>query len=321
VSLLRSKGVYPEPPHREGRPTDGWDTPLAASRTSTARLMAVDFLRSPSGPPEFEACGELPKYHLAVSLRDRLERTGKRFYCICFSLRSGSTLLCEDLTQWSLGSPTEFFQLVGDPVEGVSVADYVFETVAATPGSYFGFKITWDQAFTLTERLRAEGEKDATLDLRSIFPGLRSIHVVRSDKVAQAVSIWRAVNSGAWHWPVGQTIDKGTPQYDFEAIRGYLVQAVAEDWLWRSHFTRLSISHMQVPYELYIERRLKTLRTVTGFLGAKPARARLVDRLHVMRDEWSEEIVARVWSDLYCVPEPVRPASTEAGSIERDAHD
>ncbi len=284
------------------------------------RSLTVGFLKSSSGSPNFEAIGELRKYHLAVSLRDRLASTGKRFYCICFSLRSGSTLLCEDLTQWSLGSPTEFFQLTGEPSAGTSVADYVFETVASTPGPYFGFKITWDQAFTLTERLRAEGEEDATLDLRSIFPGLRSIHMVRSDKVAQAVSIWRAVNSGAWHWPVGQNIDKGTPPYDFEAIRGYLVQVVAEDWLWRSHFGRLSLPHLQVPYEPYMERRLKTLRTLAGFLGAKPRRAPLVDRLQVMRDQWSEEIVARVWSDLYGVPEPVRP-STDTGSLECDAPD
>ena len=273
-------------------------------------------LRSSSGSSQFEVRDDLRKYHLAVSLRDRLERTGKRFYCLGFSLRSGSTLLCEDLTQWSLGSPTEFFQLASDPAAGASVVDYVLETVAGTPGPYFGFKITWDQAFILVERLRAAGEVEATLDLRSIFPGLRCVHMVRSDKVAQAVSIWRAVNSGAWHWPVGQSIEKGTPPYDFEAIRGYLVQVVAEDWLWRSHFTRLSIPHIQVPYELYVDRRLKTLRTMVGFLGAKPSRAPLVDRLRVMRDEWSEEVVARVWSDLYGVPEPVRPVSSAAGSGE-----
>ena len=241
-----------------------------------------------------------------MGLLERLEQTGKRFYCVCFTLRSGSTLLCEDLAQWSLGTPTESFQLPRHGVEGESLADLVFETVAATPGPYFGFKATWEQAFILAERLWAEGEADPSFDLRSVFPDLRSAHLVRRDKVAQAISIWRAVESGTWHWPVGQQVEKGTPEYDFEAIRAYLVQVVAEEWLWGSHFQRLGVPHVRLDYESYVEQRVRSLRSLAGFLGLRAVRTPLVDRLNVMRDEWTEEVAARVWADLYCDPEPVR---------------
>jgi trehalose 2-sulfotransferase len=265
-----------------------------------------------------------------VGLRDRLEQTGKRFYCVCFTLRSGSTLLCEDLAQWSLGTPTESFQLPRHGDEGESLADVVFETVAASPGPTFGFKATWEQAFLLAERLRAEGEADASFDLRSVFPDLRSAHLVRRDKVAQAISIWRAVESGTWHWPVGQQVDKGHPEYDFEAIRAYLVQVVAEEWLWSSHFQRLGVPHVRLDYESYVEHRARSLRSLAGFLGLKAVRAPLVDRLNVMRDEWTEEIAARVWADLDRVPEPVRlvhvapqasegPAEVEAATARAQA--
>jgi len=73
--------------------------------------------------------------------------------------------------------------------------------VESNPGQVFGFKVSWEQAHILCCRLRAEGVGDSSdaFDLRFIFPDLRFVHVLRKDKVAQAVSAWRAYASGIWH--------------------------------------------------------------------------------------------------------------------------
>jgi trehalose 2-sulfotransferase len=245
-----------------------------------------------------------------VSLRDRLQATGKHFYCICFTLRSGSTLLCEDLTQWSLGAPTEFFQRPPAP-GGRPLGDHVIETVTATPGPCFGFKVTWEQSFRFLERLYAEGEVPPSAHLADVFPELRFIHLVRQDKVAQAISIWRAVATGTWHWPVGQTIEKGAPGYDFEAIRTYLMHITAEDWLWEADLARRKLPAFRLEYEDYIARRAARLRAIVRFLHVSADRRPLVDRLNVMRDGWTDGIAAQVWRDIGLIPEPARAGAPE----------
>lgn len=233
-----------------------------------------------------------------MSVRDRLATTGKRFYCVCFSYRSGSTLLRDDLHQWGLGAPNEYFQLPTPLVEDASVADYVVRVVEQTPESVFGFKISWEQVSALIQRLRVEGDADASFDLRSIFPSVRHLHLVRRDKVAQAVSLWRAIRSNQWHWEVGTEVDRGYPTYDFSAIKDYLLQVIAEEWLWESHLSNLGIDRHQIAYEDYIENRLSTLASVADYLGETVTPTLPIDHIQIMRDEWSERTIEQVWADL-----------------------
>ncbi len=235
---------------------------------------------------------------------DRLARTGKRFYCICFSARSGSTLLCEDITQQGLGAPTEHFQLPARPVVDERLADYLVKLVADSPGEYFGLKVAWQQVYELTRRLREEGDPGVSFDLRSVFPDLSYIHIVRTDKIRQAISSWRATSSETWHWPVGSTVDPGRPEYDFEAIKAHFVQFIAEDWLWNAHFDEYAIEPLVVQYEQYVEDREGHLRRIAGHLGGPWRQIPPEDRLKGMRDEWTEQIVDRVKADLEAPHQP-----------------
>jgi LPS sulfotransferase NodH len=249
-------------------------------------------------------------------IRERLLATGKRFYCICFSARSGSTLLCHDLAHQGLGSPTEYFQLPTSPVIlDQLLADYLIELVEGLPGPYFGLKMAWQQAYELTKRLRSEGDSRVTFDLRTVFPNLAYIHIVRKDKIGQAVSSWRAVSSDTWHWPVGVSVDPGRPEYDFETIKLHFAQMVAEEWLWKSHFEEQTIEPLTINYEDYLDDRTGHLRRIAAFLGASPSLLPLEERLHVMRDGWTEDTVKLVKADLeapfhpyWIFPDPtVRP--------------
>ena len=239
---------------------------------------------------------------------ERLAATGKRFYCVCFSVRSGSSLLCEDLAQWGLGEPTECFQFPNPALADVNMNDHLVAMAVAARDECFAFKISWDQAFDLTCRLRADGNKSVSFDLRSVFPNLSYLHVVRQDKIGQAVSAWRAEMSGTWHWPVGSNVTPGYPDYDFESIKLPLQHSLAEDWLWQRHFQRAGIHPLVISYEEYIQDRLSHLQQIIEHLGVPASPAPLEERLHVMRDDWTERVAAAFEGDLYTIPDPLGPA-------------
>jgi trehalose 2-sulfotransferase len=250
-----------------------------------------------------------------MGVAENLAASGKRFYCICFSIRSGSTLLTRDLTNWSLGAPREPFQTPQYQIElEPSTAQYIARLVEESPGEFFGFKVTWGQAAALLRRLRDEDPSHSYADLAGLFPGLRYIHLVRNDKVAQAVSAWRAGESGTWHWPTGVQVDLGTPPYDFLAIRARLLQFLAEDWLWNSYFERHNVSVLRVDYETYVEHRLTTMRRIATDLGSvRPGP--LSAGLQIMRDGWTEDTIRRVWIDLARASELGHPQLVETITI------
>jgi LPS sulfotransferase NodH len=236
----------------------------------------------------------------AVGIRDLLLGTEKRFYCICFSCRSGSTLLANDLKWNGLGEPFEHFH-VERPREAKdrSFAQTICDLVAESEGEFFGFKIALNQLHSLTERLRRQGDLSVTSDLRSVFPGLRFVSMRRTDKVAQAVSYWRALVTDQWHTGAGTTQDPGRPEYDFDAIKEALLAVVTEDWLWDAHFVANGIECHHVVYEDYLQGRLSTLEAIFDYLGVtSPPVTPVVDGTSVMRDDWSNEIVTRTWEDL-----------------------
>jgi LPS sulfotransferase NodH len=237
-------------------------------------------------------------------IRDRLAATGKRFYCICFTIRSGSSLLCEDLSQWGVGAPTEHFQFPDSPVLDVPLADHLVRIVEETRGEWFGTKMAWEQTYQLTSRLRAQGDDQVGFDLASVYPDVRFVHIVRRDKVGQAVSGWRAQASGTWHWPAGSTVDPGRPPYEYERIKERLLQALVEDWLWDDHLSGSPAPAMTVHYEDYVADRAGHLEAICSFLEADPVRTSLEERINVMRDGWTAEMVERTRSDLNAPPEP-----------------
>jgi LPS sulfotransferase NodH len=203
------------------------------------------------------------------------------------------------MTQWGFGAPQEHYQFPDYPVLAGPLWDHLCELAEQWAGDFIGLKISWYQATQVTVRLHREGFDSIGFDLRRVFPGLRYIHIVRRDKISQAVSAWRAQTSNTWHVPIGTQLDPGRPPYDFEAIRLQLQRVLLEDWLWELHLERFQIPALTVYYEEYVKDRPGHLQRIADHLGVAVSPRPLEERLHIMRDEWTDQIVARFTADLH----------------------
>jgi trehalose 2-sulfotransferase len=204
-------------------------------------------------------------------------------YLVCATPRSGSTLLCETLRETGVaGNPLEFFEavpetgiprrpldylagladraaldLVADvpphPVPWYSdvraVSDYRehLERVrdwGTTGNGVFGAKIMWAHLVDLGRRLRA-ADLQALVDAQ--FGSPRFVYVRRDDKVRQAVSLWRAMQTQSWRAENEPTA--GEPQYSYAAIHHLVSQLEAHDRAWLRFFATARGAVLTLRYE------------------------------------------------------------------------
>ena len=235
-----------------------------------------------------------------VELQERIRATGKRIYCIAFSPRSGSTALAHDLERCGLGFPIEPFQRLAYLREhtGRPVVEHIVDLVESAPGRFFGFKIAWEQAARLSRALADEGIAVSGHDLRSVFPELTHLHLVREDKLAQAVSAWRARTSGRWHQrtdePAPVVAERHDTPEDLDTIRSMFLQFVAEDWLWRDLFRRTRLPATVVTYERYVDDRLGTLRSVAEAIGGPSPAVVPEGQTRILADDRSTELADKL---------------------------
>jgi trehalose 2-sulfotransferase len=213
----------------------------------------------------------------------RLPRTA---YLVCATPRSGSTLLCEMLRGTGVAGaprehferlrhsdrprqPREYFAGLDDPcVHGLLTplepghpseepADAWRERVVRegmTPNGVWAGKLMWGHVEDLLSRARElDGLAGADLAtvLRALFGDVRLVFVTRVDKVAQAVSLWRAVQTQRWSAPAGAPRELlHDAVYSFAAIDYLVAQLEAQDAAWRRWFVEHAVT---TPFELSYE--------------------------------------------------------------------
>jgi trehalose 2-sulfotransferase len=182
-----------------------------------------------------------------------------------------------------------------------------------TPNGVFGAKLMWGYLGDFAELLRGiDGMAGRAIPdlLERAFPGLRYIQITRQDKVRQAVSLWKAVQTQAWkREPGAQETHAVEPVFSFRAIN-YLVQMLsAHDASWDAYFLGLGYEPLKITYEELAESTEAVVARVLGHLGI-PAPGTLgvePPRLSVQADEVTERWVRRVREHLAALeaPEPV----------------
>lgn len=200
-------------------------------------------------------------------------------YLVCATARSGSSLLCEALAGSGLaGHPSELFaattrSLLGGLSDTPDLPDYIAELLRrlATPNGVFGAKVKLDDLEVLLEGLRDEGGalgRSAHDVLAAAFPGLRCVWITRRDKVRQAVSWERAVQTDVWeHTGARPPITLPRPRFDAASIRQRLDAIDREEQSWVALFAEAGFPPVEVVYEDLVDDYVGTTQRVLAELG------------------------------------------------------
>ena len=180
-----------------------------------------------------------------------------------------------------------------------------------TPNGVFGAKLMWGYLGDFAQLLRGiDGMAGLPVpDLLSrAFPGLHYVRITRQDKVRQAVSLWRAVQTQAWQQDDAQREPAAEPTFSFRAINYLVRQLTAHDASWDAYFLGLGHEPLTLTYEQLAEAHDPVVRAVLAHIGIDaPAELRVEQpRLKIQADDLSEQWVARVHEYLAALegPEP-----------------
>ncbi len=134
--------------------------------------------------------------------------TLNKTYIICSTMRSGSTLLCDLLTNTKLvGKPQEFFLKKWEEkskLYSINYPEYLQKTLElfASSNGVSGVKLMWCTCEEVLQRLRKSNEHTSQSDLElleQIFPNLQFIFISRRHKLRQAISLARSVKTKQWN--------------------------------------------------------------------------------------------------------------------------
>lgn len=300
----------------------------------------------------------------------------ERSYLVCATPRSGSTLVCQALSETGVaGRPEEYFEALrhsGRPrrpeeyflgIEDQSIRDHLGERAigaeqpprsplwsraaydrylewafeaGTTPNGIFGAKLMWGYFGEFVSLLRnVPAYRDVPLAelLPTVFPELTFVRVVRANKVRQAVSLWKAVQTATWREdqasakaasvedqdspPYRAFIEEHRPQlrFHFKAIDHLLEQLLIEEASWDAFFEHAGIKPVLVLYENFAAAyETSTLRLLERLglsppddFELEPRMKRQSDRIN---DDWTQRYSElRLGRDFDLSPVAPTPAS------------
>jgi LPS sulfotransferase NodH len=179
-----------------------------------------------------------------------------------------------------------------------------------TANGVFGAKLMWGYLGDFAELLRGidgMGARPLPDLLGRAFPGLRYVRITREDKVRQAVSLWKAVQTRAWkREPGGVAAADVTPVFSFRAINYLVRMLTAHDASWDAYFLGLGTEPLKVTYEELASSTESVVLRVLEHLGIPPPEdlALPTPRLTVQADAISEDWVRRVQEHLIALELP-----------------
>lgn len=148
----------------------------------------------------------------------------------------------------------------------------------------------------------ARAERTDSARLEGALGPLRYISLTRGDKLAQALSLVRAEQSGVWHRNAdGSIYERLEPRrshgYDTAVISARIAEFEDADANWRDWFAAQGVTPLSLTYEALAQDPTGTLRRVLDWIGLDPAHAegipaptqKLADAVTA---EWTERFIA-----------------------------
>jgi len=191
-------------------------------------------------------------------------------YVICFTERSGSSMLCSILKQTNLlGMPNEYvnprgpMQLYLKTCPATTLEEY-FELLRrnqTTPNGIFGLKSCF---FDFKPLIEMGG-------VGKLLNPVQFIYLTRRDIILQAISGYLARKSGIWHISSqaggAENLDYSKVEYDEEQILKLIDIQIKERLEWERFFTLYSIEPLRIVYEDIVESPITCVKQILSFLG------------------------------------------------------
>lgn len=203
-----------------------------------------------------------------------------RCIVVCATKRSGSSFFCRSLgrlalpevNEWLLDQSIDFACKELDVPPDRPFLDRIRAAVAYKTGAegIFATKVMANDLRTILRRLRAE---DPALEARHdeevaalFLPQVHFIHFFRTEKIAQATSLVRAIQTGKWNRETprpDQYLDH--PIFDFDALRGTLRQIERDEAYWDSFLATANAPSASVVYEDFCTKMPEALERLARF--------------------------------------------------------
>lgn len=191
-------------------------------------------------------------------------------YVICTNPRSGSWLLSEALSSTAIaGNPREWFNIAEEQYNSArwhikypdisNFSVYLGNVLARakTSNGIVGIKLHYYQFADLAKRLAAIDDirvRSLSQSMSLAFPNIKYIWLTRRDKGRQAISYYKALNTGEW-WKIGGIAPIRQAQANNEiTLEPTAIQSLEQtlwqnDQNWQAYFKEHEIS----PYLIYYE--------------------------------------------------------------------
>jgi len=244
-------------------------------------------------------------------------RHPRRCYLVCAIARTGSNLLTDGLhATRRAGRPKQFFL---PKFEGEYAARHGLDAAADFPGyvrgvvreastsnEVFGFKLMGWYLEEFLQRLRRTnafgGAESSELELLgNAFPRLSFVQVLRRNKLRQAISKAKAVQSGLWKIQEGNEA-VAQPEFDEHLITRCLEDTAKDEQVWERFFQRNGVRPFLVQYEDLCRDFAGTVRGVLDFLKIKLPGGVEISAPQTVRQS---DALSREWEERYLALHPV----------------
>ena len=219
--------------------------------------------------------------------------------------------------------------------------DWAIET-GTTPNGIFSAKLMWGyfgDFVTLLRNIPRYRDLPLAQLLPAVFPDLTFVRVVRANKIRQAVSLWKAVQTATWREddsrkelalddideipdspPYKSFLEDHRPQlrFHYRAIAHLLDQILIEEASWDAFFEHCGVRPLLVLYENFAADPHTSTLSILDRLGLPvPPDMSVAPRMRRQSDGINDDWVRR-FSELRlgtefdlvpAVPQPVQPAA------------
>ena len=234
-------------------------------------------------------------------------------YIICTTPRSGSWLLSEALAATGVaGNPREWFnekeeERIRDeaglaPEHGKYQIAYLgrIRDLGRTNNGIWGLKLHYEHFASLPARFRADASiSELSCDelLCHLFPSARYIWLTRQNKVRQALSYHRALQTDEW-WSIAGIESPRRPgsttsaTFDADVVERLKRLLVDYDRKWIEFFSSIGTVPLTVTYEDFSENLATTVATVLAWLNVPNSQSisvpapRLKRQADIITEEW-----------------------------------